>query len=483
MYTSATHNAIMEAGGKDLSPMLVVGNYVQWRSRIRRYIATRPNHDLINHCIYNGPYQFKMMDHPTKEAISISKAQPARRGLEKYSYVSPEKQNLIDVEAEAVYIILTRIDNDIYSTLDFCANSKEMWLAIERLMQGENINKYDVETNLFWAFEKFTSQDGQDLKNVSYHKLLEILKQHHNEVNDIRAEILARQMMVMGSEAFVLRYQIEEYTKDIVHDFEQRLDTVFGRQGQELFTSYAWRRLFEIQGPLVQEFMLEFFSTCKMSDTELMLDEADTLWAAPSYTFIQDHVRRLSHRLISYTIFSRGQAPEKVTGIDLFYLRSMDQGTANVPYLLALYLFKHTKRRKSIARMFEGYFIGRLAEHFGLVSDEGLMGLSVIVRMIPVIDLDELVAEGAPDIDEGAQAIPALVQVPQLPPATIQTRTMPQSIARLEEEVHGIQESLAEQQEVMETMARDFFQRRMVRRRTSEANTSAVSLNEDQPDP
>ncbi|GKA93913.1 hypothetical protein Tco_0815899, partial [Tanacetum coccineum] len=205
--------------------------------------------------------------------------------------------------------------------------------------------------------------------------------------------------------------------------------------------------------------------------------------AAPSYTFIQDHVRRLSHRLISYTIFSRGQAPEKVTGIDLFYLRSMDQGTANVPYLLALYLFKHTKRRKSIARMFEGYFIGRLAEHFGLVSDEGLMGLSVIVRMIPVIDLDELVAEGAPDIDEGAQAIPALVQVPQLPPAAIQTRTMPQSIARLEEEVHGIQESLAEQQEVMETMARDFFQRRMVRRRTSEANTSAVSLNEDQPDP
>ncbi|GKD61215.1 hypothetical protein Tco_1298724 [Tanacetum coccineum] len=114
-----------------------------------------------------------MMDHPAKESIGISEAQPARRGLKKYSYMSPEKQNLIDAEAEAVYIILTRIDNDIYSTLDACANSKEMWLAIERLMQG------------------------QDLKNVSYHKLLDILKQHQNEVNDIRAEILARQMMVM----------------------------------------------------------------------------------------------------------------------------------------------------------------------------------------------------------------------------------------------------------------------------------------------
>ncbi|GJT27991.1 hypothetical protein Tco_0908266 [Tanacetum coccineum] len=51
--------------------------------------------------------------------------------------------------AEAVYIILTEIDNDIYSTLKACSNAKEMWEAIERLMQGENINKQDVETNLF----------------------------------------------------------------------------------------------------------------------------------------------------------------------------------------------------------------------------------------------------------------------------------------------------------------------------------------------
>ncbi|GJZ94935.1 hypothetical protein Tco_0667138, partial [Tanacetum coccineum] len=36
-----------------------------------------------------------------------------------------------------------------------------------------------------------------------------------------------------------------------------------------VFTSHAWRRLFEIPGPLVREFMLEFFSTCRMIDTEL----------------------------------------------------------------------------------------------------------------------------------------------------------------------------------------------------------------------
>ncbi|GKB53762.1 hypothetical protein Tco_0904515 [Tanacetum coccineum] len=106
-----------------------------------------------------------------------------------------------------------------------------------------------------------------------------------------------------------LMYQVEGYAKDIMHSYEQRLETIWGRsvnqvhildfvglteeirhnlgdrlrivytrdEGYELFTSHAWRRLFEIRAPLVQEFILEFFSTCRMSDTEMGLDVAGTL--------------------------------------------------------------------------------------------------------------------------------------------------------------------------------------------------------------
>ncbi|GKG40142.1 hypothetical protein Tco_0466919, partial [Tanacetum coccineum] len=35
--SSALYNAIMEASGKDRPPMLALGNYVQWKSRIKRY--------------------------------------------------------------------------------------------------------------------------------------------------------------------------------------------------------------------------------------------------------------------------------------------------------------------------------------------------------------------------------------------------------------------------------------------------------------
>ncbi|GKF23368.1 hypothetical protein Tco_0075690, partial [Tanacetum coccineum] len=113
--------------------------------------------------------------------------------------------------------------------------------------------------------------------------------------------------------------------------------------------------------------------------------------------------------------------------------------------------------------MSEGHFIRRLAAHFGLVSDEGLRGLSIIGRELLIIDLHKLARpnirsrfgdtwdwvvqgperqqagalradEDAPVIDEGAKAILAPVHAPQLPPPTPKHRTMSKRIERLEEE-------------------------------------------------
>nr|GFA25564.1 hypothetical protein [Tanacetum cinerariifolium] len=122
-------------------------------------------------------------------------------------------------------------------------HTTEIWEAIERLQQGESLNIQDVKTNLFWEFRKFTSHDGETMESyyttfyklmnemfrnnltvttmqvnvqflqqlhpewsrfvttfkqqhkldeVSYHKLFDILKQYRNEVNELRAEKLAR---------------------------------------------------------------------------------------------------------------------------------------------------------------------------------------------------------------------------------------------------------------------------------------------------
>nr|GEX41998.1 hypothetical protein [Tanacetum cinerariifolium] len=84
--------------------------------------------------------------------------------MENYKNVSQDIRNQLDAKVEAVQIILTRIDNDIYSTVDACPNACEMWKAIGRLKQDESINVQDLETNFYWEFEKFTSQDGKSLE-------------------------------------------------------------------------------------------------------------------------------------------------------------------------------------------------------------------------------------------------------------------------------------------------------------------------------
>nr|GEW42028.1 hypothetical protein [Tanacetum cinerariifolium] len=55
--SNTLHNAIIEAGSKDRPPILAPGNYVQWRSRIKRYIDTKPNHEPIHYCLKNPPYE------------------------------------------------------------------------------------------------------------------------------------------------------------------------------------------------------------------------------------------------------------------------------------------------------------------------------------------------------------------------------------------------------------------------------------------
>ncbi|GJW74714.1 retrovirus-related pol polyprotein from transposon TNT 1-94 [Tanacetum coccineum] len=123
--------------------------------------------------------------------------------------MTTENKLYFQAEKEAIFLILTGIGDEIYSTVDACNTAKEMWTAIERLQQGESLNVQDVKTNLFWEFGKFTSRDGESMESyysrfvtvvkqreeidtVSYHRLFDVLKQFQNEVNDIHSERLAR---------------------------------------------------------------------------------------------------------------------------------------------------------------------------------------------------------------------------------------------------------------------------------------------------
>nr|GEW67151.1 hypothetical protein [Tanacetum cinerariifolium] len=54
--SNSLHNAI------NRPPMLAPGNYIQWKSRIKRYIDTKPNRELIHYCLENPPYELGWKD-------------------------------------------------------------------------------------------------------------------------------------------------------------------------------------------------------------------------------------------------------------------------------------------------------------------------------------------------------------------------------------------------------------------------------------
>ncbi|GKC43744.1 hypothetical protein Tco_1061466 [Tanacetum coccineum] len=208
-------------------------------------------------------------------------------------------------------------------------------------------------------------------------------------------------------------------------------DGLFARMAMEhrdevgvvVFTSQGWRRLFDTRG---HWFGSSFWSSLARlnleSESERMINgkgdlhdywrdisiDGDFLGPPPSYTLIRDSVLRLCHRMMAHNIAGRSQAPEK---------------------------------------------------HFGLLTTEILGGLTVIALELTMIDMPELVrlqicvqldytlawvdmgperqpdaaagalavAEDAPAIDEGDQAISVPIQAPQQPPPSppAPARTMP----------------------------------------------------------
>nr|GEU74166.1 Gag-Pol polyprotein [Tanacetum cinerariifolium] len=193
---SQMHNNILAAGSRDRPPMLAPGRYPQWHLRFLRYVNTRPNGEALRKCNLSSPYK------PT-----------------------------------------TVLVHAVEATDDSPAVPEHTTETVERLQKGESLNIQDVKTNLFWEFSKFTSYDGESMESyytrfyklmnemiinnltvttmqvnvkffqqlqpewsrfvtivkqqhkldeVSYHKLFDILKQYQNEVNELRAEKLAR---------------------------------------------------------------------------------------------------------------------------------------------------------------------------------------------------------------------------------------------------------------------------------------------------
>nr|GEV21863.1 hypothetical protein [Tanacetum cinerariifolium] len=138
-----------------------------------------PNGKALRKCIMSGPYKPTTVLVQAVEATDDSPAISEHTTVETPMNMSTKNKAHFEAKKEAIYLILTEIRDEIYSTVDACQTAQEMWEAIERLQQE-------------WLRFVTIVKQQHKLDEVSYHKLFDILKQYQNEVNELRTERLAR---------------------------------------------------------------------------------------------------------------------------------------------------------------------------------------------------------------------------------------------------------------------------------------------------
>ncbi|GJY98979.1 hypothetical protein Tco_0516409 [Tanacetum coccineum] len=177
-----------------------------------------------------------------------------------------------------------------------------------------------------------------------------------------------------------LRFEELQYTDADIPDFEMRLGKIYRREVHRV-------QVFDFRG--LTELMDEGLRG------RMLIEHMDT----QGQISVKDPMLKLCHMLIACSIAERSQELKKGAMIS------------------------------------EGQFVARLIKHFGLLTEERLKGLTVIVRDLPVIDMVVVAGaleavEYAPVADEGAPAILTPVQAPQPPhPIAEPSRTMAQSMA------------------------------------------------------
>ncbi|GJT63432.1 retrovirus-related pol polyprotein from transposon TNT 1-94 [Tanacetum coccineum] len=125
------------------------------------------NGDALRKCVLEGPYTPSTVIIPAIPATDDSPEVPERTAVETILNMSPENKAHYELEKEAIQLLLTGIGDEIYLTF---------------------LQQLQPEWSIFVTIVK----QNHDLDTVSYHKLFNVLKQYQKEVNEIRAERIAK---------------------------------------------------------------------------------------------------------------------------------------------------------------------------------------------------------------------------------------------------------------------------------------------------
>nr|GEY99309.1 hypothetical protein [Tanacetum cinerariifolium] len=201
---------IYEAGSESRPPMLNKENYVPWSSRLLCYAKSRPNGKLIHNSIINGPYVRRMIPEPgdTNRDVPVNETFHVQTDDE----LTEKELKQIEADDQAIQTILLGLSEDIYAAVGSCETAQEIWLRVQQMMKGSDIGIHEKKAKLFNEWERFTSNEKElieyyyhqwsryviivhqtkDLHTADYTQLYDFLKYNQKEVDELKAERLAK---------------------------------------------------------------------------------------------------------------------------------------------------------------------------------------------------------------------------------------------------------------------------------------------------
>nr|GEZ13484.1 hypothetical protein [Tanacetum cinerariifolium] len=168
----STQQDIYAAGSENRPPMLNKENYVSWSSRLLWYAKSRPNGKLIHNSIINGLYLRRMIPEPgdPNREVHVNETFHVQTDDE----LTKKELKQIEADDQAIQTILLGLPEDIYAAVDSCETAQEIWLRVQQMMKGSDIGIQEKKAKLFNEWERFTSNDGESIESY-YHRFLKLM--------------------------------------------------------------------------------------------------------------------------------------------------------------------------------------------------------------------------------------------------------------------------------------------------------------------
>ncbi|KAJ9566847.1 hypothetical protein OSB04_002813 [Centaurea solstitialis] len=166
---------ILGIGSETCPPVLVMGEYQQWRRRMIHFL------DLLDEnlmkSIREGPIR------PTVTVAAVPKTDtcpelPAYVVEKPVEMFNPEQRARHLIDKRALTLLIMALPNDMYARVDSLTNARDVWLEIEQQMQGGDSAVESQKESALNAYEGFKARENESLID-SYQRL-------NAFVNDLR---------------------------------------------------------------------------------------------------------------------------------------------------------------------------------------------------------------------------------------------------------------------------------------------------------